>query len=87
MFSDPNISYIEKVEIEKGDKQISKKMDSVDRMQIMKDFVGGGFLSASYLKHVYQRFQTVDKDGSGEIDYEEFLQVIEKEDNPVSRRM
>jgi len=62
--------------------QGTENMDAV-----MEKFSGGKKLKPVYIKKLYKKFKQVDKDGSGTIDYYEFLQVMEEEDHPLMRRM
>lgn len=54
---------------------------------VMEKFSGGKKLKPVYIKKLYKKFKQVDKDGSGTIDYYEFLQVMEEEDHPLMKRM
>merc|ERR1719487_253821 len=54
---------------------------------VMKTFTAGKKLKPVYIKKLYKKFKQVDKDGSGTIDYPEFLQVMEEEDHPLMQRM
>ena len=42
---------------------------------VMKTFTAGKKLKPVYIKKLYKKFKQVDKDGSGTIDYPEFLQA------------
>merc|ERR1711924_405555 len=56
-------------------------------MELMNAFTQDGSMKASEIKNIYARFVEVDEDGSGMINYSEFLRVLEKEDSPMMRRM
>merc|ERR1740138_2062029 len=53
----------------------------------MNKFTGGKKLKPAYIKKLYKKFKQVDQDGSGTIDYNEYLQVMEEDDHPLMRRM
>ncbi|EER17635.1 centrin, putative [Perkinsus marinus ATCC 50983] len=53
----------------------------------MANFTGGEKLTAAYIKKTYKKFQAVDQDGSGRIEYPEFLTVMEREDSFLMKRM
>ncbi|EER04600.1 hypothetical protein Pmar_PMAR019634 [Perkinsus marinus ATCC 50983] len=39
----------------------------------MANFTGGEKLTAAYIKKIYKKFQAVDQDGSGRIEYPEYI--------------
>lgn len=54
----------------------------------MQKLSGGmGKIKPSQVKRVYKRFQDIDVDKSGAIEYHEFLQALEMEDNVISKQM
>merc|ERR1719482_2500829 len=65
-----------------GDVMGNESMENV-----MNKFTGGKKLKPAYIKKLYKKFKQVDQDGSGTIDYPEFLQVMEEEDHPLMQRM
>lgn len=46
-----------------------------------------GKIKPAMVKKVYKRFQDIDLDHSGYIDYEEFIKALDMEDNVISREM
>lgn len=48
---------------------------------------GYGKLTPAAIKSILSKFQQVDKDGSGTIDYYEFCEVMEQEDSPLLKRV
>lgn len=48
---------------------------------------GKAKMNPSQIKKLYKRFQDIDEDGSGEIDYTEWLQALEMEDGPITKQM
>lgn len=44
-------------------------------------------IKPSQIKRIYNRFQTIDQDKSGSIEYGEFIQALEIEDNTTSQQM
>merc|ERR1719343_1134242 len=55
---------------------------------LVKKLSGGlGKIKPSQIKKVYKRFQEIDTDQSGAIEYEEFIVALEMEDTTVSRQM
>ncbi|KAF4664618.1 hypothetical protein FOL47_005041 [Perkinsus chesapeaki] len=63
----------------------SQGLDSMTK--IMEGFTGGTKLKPAYIKKVYKKFQAVDQDGSGRIEYPEFLAVMEQKDSYLMKRM
>ncbi|KAF4732570.1 hypothetical protein FOZ63_018716, partial [Perkinsus olseni] len=55
--------------------------------KIMESFTGGNKLTPAYIKKIYKKFQAVDQDGSGRIEYPEFLAVMEQKDSFLMKRM
>ena len=53
----------------------------------MSKFTGGSKLKPAYIKKLYKKFQSVDKNNSGTIDYPEFLDVLEQQDSFLMQRM
>ncbi|KAF4671572.1 hypothetical protein FOL47_001444 [Perkinsus chesapeaki] len=47
----------------------------------------GSSIKPSQIKKIFHKFQEIDTDGSGMIDYEEFRKVLLKEDTPMLRRL
>lgn len=86
LFRDPRLKVEKMVETELKEENRTV-LDTQERQAIMKEFVGSGALSSGYLKYAFQRFQDVDKDQSGSIGYEEFLQVVDREDDEVSKKL
>uniref|UniRef100_A0A7S2LSI3 EF-hand domain-containing protein n=1 Tax=Zooxanthella nutricula TaxID=1333877 RepID=A0A7S2LSI3_9DINO len=55
---------------------------------LVKKLSGGiAKIKPSQIKKVYKRFQDIDVDGSGAIDYDEFIQALEMEDSTIARQM
>lgn len=55
---------------------------------IIKRLSGGmGKIKPAQIKKIYKRFQDIDVDKSGAIEYEEFLQAMEMEDNAITKQM
>lgn len=55
---------------------------------LVKKLSGGlGKIKPSQIKKVYKRFQEIDTDQSGAIEYEEFIVALEMEDTSVARQM
>jgi len=55
---------------------------------LVKRLSGGiAKIKPSQIKKVYKRFQDIDVDKSGAIDYDEFIQALDMEDNTISRQM
>jgi Ca2+-binding EF-hand superfamily protein len=67
-------------------KRQQSKEQGEQRNDVMAEFTGDGMAPAQ-IKKYYQRFVDVDTDGSGLIGYDEFLQVLEGEDNSMHRRL
>lgn len=44
-------------------------------------------IKPSQIKKVYKRFQDIDIDGSGSIDFQEFVQALDMEDSVISKQM
>merc|ERR1719199_2505215 len=44
-------------------------------------------IKPSQIRKIYQRFQDIDVDKSGAIEYEEFLMALDIDDNTISRQM
>ena len=58
-----------------------------NRMHLLTQLTENGRMSQTELKHIFQKFQKVDKDGSGMVGYREFLLVLDKEDSAAMRRV
>jgi len=55
---------------------------------LVKKLSGGiAKIKPSQIKKVYKRFQDIDVDKSGAIEYEEFISALEMEDSTISRQM
>mmetsp|Transcript_58653 Transcript_58653/g.169749 ORF Transcript_58653/g.169749 Transcript_58653/m.169749 type:complete len:350 (+) Transcript_58653:104-1153(+) len=55
---------------------------------LVKKLSGGiAKIKPSQIKKVYKRFQDIDADGSGAIDFEEFIQALDMENDTVARQM
>jgi serine/threonine-protein phosphatase 2B regulatory subunit len=68
--------------------QEDKKIRTQSVEGLVTKLSGGiGKIKPSQIKKVYKRFQDIDVDGSGSIDYAEFIQALGMEDNMISRRM
>lgn len=61
--------------------------DGADLGGLLNQFTGGTKMKPAQIKKIYKKFQDVDVDGSGAIDYPEFLQVLGSEDGTLSRQM
>ena len=44
-------------------------------------------MKPSHIKKIYKSFQIVDKDGSGYVDYIEFLEVLKQKDSPIMKEV
>eukprot|EP00416_Gambierdiscus_australes_P015609 CAMPEP_0171072512 /NCGR_PEP_ID=MMETSP0766_2-20121228/10905_1 /TAXON_ID=439317 /ORGANISM="Gambierdiscus australes, Strain CAWD 149" /LENGTH=302 /DNA_ID=CAMNT_0011529105 /DNA_START=180 /DNA_END=1088 /DNA_ORIENTATION=+ len=66
----------------------SSKFRAVSVETLVRKLSGGmGKIKPSQIKKVYKRFQEIDTDNSGAIEYEEFVQALGMEKNTVSRQM
>jgi len=55
---------------------------------LVKRLAGGiSKIKPSQIKRVYKRFQDIDTDKSGAIEYEEFMQALDMEDSAVTKQM
>lgn len=67
---------------------ISEKTRVVSVETLVKKLSGGmQKIKPSQIKKIYQRFQDIDLDKSGAIEYEEFLLALDIDDNKTSRQM
>mmetsp|Transcript_70297 Transcript_70297/g.161274 ORF Transcript_70297/g.161274 Transcript_70297/m.161274 type:complete len:264 (+) Transcript_70297:260-1051(+) len=68
---------------------VQQAMDAEDITleQALQKFTGGSKMKPSYIKRIYKKFQAVDSNNSGKIDYYEFLTVMEADDNYLMQRM
>jgi|Transcript_17544 serine/threonine-protein phosphatase 2B regulatory subunit len=77
--------------MQKEEQQNRAKADSfrVASIQSLVQKLSGGIdkIKPSQIKKIYKRFQDIDVDRSGAIDYEEFIQALEMENNTISRQM
>lgn len=69
-----------------SEKKASDRGKSVEGL-VTKLSGGIGKIKPSQIKKVYKRFQEIDVDGSGSIDYTEFIQALGMEDNTISKQM
>ncbi len=49
--------------------------------------ISGGRLKPSHIKKIYKSFQAVDKDGTGFVDYPEFLEVLKQNDSAIMKEV
>jgi len=69
-----------------GDK--SQKFRATTVESLVKKLSGGlEKIKPSQIKRIYKRFQEIDVDKSGAIEYDEFVMALEIEDNQTSRQM
>lgn len=69
-------------------KEQAQKIRAVSVETLVQKLSGGmGKIKPSQVKRVYKRFQDIDVDKSGAIEYHEFLQALEMEDNVISKQM
>lgn len=54
---------------------------------VITQLAGGGRMKPSHIKKIYKSFQAVDKDGSGYVDYVEFLEVLKQKDTPILKEV
>ena len=54
---------------------------------VITQLAGGGKLKPSHIKKIYKSFQAVDKDGSGYVDYHEFLEVLKQKDSHIMKQV
>lgn len=65
-----------------------KEQRSLSVETLIKKLSGGmGKIKPSQIKKIYKRFQDIDVDKSGAIDYEEFIQAMDMEDTTIARQM
>ncbi|CEM30956.1 unnamed protein product [Vitrella brassicaformis CCMP3155] len=62
-------------------------LKKIDREAIMQEFSKQKALKPAYIKKVYKKFQEMDDDKSGLIDYDEFCKVLDTEPSPLMRRV
>merc|ERR1712194_390206 len=68
--------------------QLTEKTRVVSVETLVKKLSGGvSKIKSSQNKKIYKRFQEIDIDKSGAIEYPEFLQALEIDDNKTSRQM
>jgi len=73
---------------ETDSKEQAQKVRAVSVETLVQKLSGGmGKIKPSQVKRVFKRFQDIDVDKSGAIDYHEFLQALEMEDNVISKQM
>mmetsp|Transcript_54642 Transcript_54642/g.127776 ORF Transcript_54642/g.127776 Transcript_54642/m.127776 type:complete len:357 (+) Transcript_54642:52-1122(+) len=66
----------------------AKQMRLVSVEALVKKLTNGmEKIKPNQIKKVYKRFQDIDSDNSGVIEYEEFIQALDIEDNQTSRQM
>mmetsp|Transcript_51109 Transcript_51109/g.91791 ORF Transcript_51109/g.91791 Transcript_51109/m.91791 type:complete len:361 (+) Transcript_51109:56-1138(+) len=66
----------------------AKEHRSLSVETLIKKLSGGmGKIKPSQIKKIYKRFQDIDIDKSGAIDYEEFIQAMDMDDTTVARQM
>eukprot|EP00440_Ansanella_granifera_P014478 gb/GFBE01015735.1/.p1 GENE.gb/GFBE01015735.1/~~gb/GFBE01015735.1/.p1 ORF type:complete len:367 (+),score=121.34 gb/GFBE01015735.1/:1-1101(+) len=66
----------------------AKEQRSISVETLIKKLSGGmGKIKPSQIKKIYKRFQDIDIDKSGAIDYEEFIQAMDMEDGTIARQM
>lgn len=80
-----DVKFIEEEEAEIARREAARE-GTEDRVALMSEFTGDG-MKPSEIKQFYQRFVEVDKDGSGMINYEEFLQVLDKDDSSMMQQV
>merc|ERR1719359_263624 len=67
---------------------ITEKTRVVSVETLVKKLSGGmSKIKPSQIRKIYQRFQDIDVDKSGAIEYEEFLMALDIDDNKTSRQM
>merc|ERR1712003_3536 len=65
-----------------------EKNRAVSVESLVKKLTGGmDKIKPSQIKRIYKRFQEIDLDKSGAIDYQEFYMCLEMEDNTITRQM
>lgn len=73
---------------EKQKQEAQANFRAVSVETLVRKLSGGmGKIKPSQIKKVYKRFQDIDADKSGAIDYDEFIQALEMEDNTVAKQM
>jgi len=66
----------------------AEKFRAVSVETLVRKLSGGmGKIKPSQIKKVYKRFQEIDTDKSGAIEYNEFVTALEMEDNTVTKQM
>eukprot|EP00931_Biecheleriopsis_adriatica_P049221 TRINITY_DN2846_c0_g1_i1.p1 TRINITY_DN2846_c0_g1~~TRINITY_DN2846_c0_g1_i1.p1 ORF type:complete len:369 (+),score=114.94 TRINITY_DN2846_c0_g1_i1:58-1164(+) len=66
----------------------AKEQRAMSVETLIKKLSGGmGRIKPSQIKKIYKRFQDIDIDKSGAIDYEEFIQAMDMEDTTIARQM
>ncbi|CAE8604381.1 unnamed protein product [Polarella glacialis] len=66
----------------------AQAMRSMSVEMLIKKLSGGmGKIKPSQIKKIYKRFQDIDIDKSGAIDYEEFIQAMEMDDSVMAGQM
>merc|ERR1719446_1987739 len=67
---------------------ITEKTRVISVETLVKKLSGGvNKVKPSQIRKIYQRFQDIDVDKSGAIEYEEFLMALDIDDNKTSRQM
>eukprot|EP00927_Polykrikos_kofoidii_P028950 TRINITY_DN25116_c4_g1_i1.p1 TRINITY_DN25116_c4_g1~~TRINITY_DN25116_c4_g1_i1.p1 ORF type:complete len:356 (+),score=87.66 TRINITY_DN25116_c4_g1_i1:207-1274(+) len=79
-------------EMNKPKKQVTEKAEQSQRAVSVESLVrklSGGMerIKPSQIKKIYKRFRDIDLDQSGAVDYLEFINALEMEDNTISRQM
>eukprot|EP00928_Gymnodinium_smaydae_P053099 TRINITY_DN37176_c0_g1_i1.p1 TRINITY_DN37176_c0_g1~~TRINITY_DN37176_c0_g1_i1.p1 ORF type:complete len:344 (-),score=103.87 TRINITY_DN37176_c0_g1_i1:241-1272(-) len=79
---------------QKGKKAMAEAAGALQKVRaesieaLVKRLAGGtARIKPSQIKRIYKRFQDIDVDHSGAVDYEEFCMALEMEDNHISRQM
>lgn len=66
----------------------ASKFRAISVETLVRKLSGGlGKIKPSMIKKVYKRFQEIDTDGSGAIEYQEFVTALGMEDNTVTKQM
>jgi len=55
--------------------------------ELISEYSAGMDINPAYIRKVYKRFQTADKTRAGRIGYQDFLQVLESDDNALMKKL
>mmetsp|Transcript_14071 Transcript_14071/g.34868 ORF Transcript_14071/g.34868 Transcript_14071/m.34868 type:complete len:323 (+) Transcript_14071:421-1389(+) len=69
------------------DKPVPKTKVAEVLQDVITQLAGGGRLKPSHIKKIYKSFQSVDKDGTGFVDYPEFLEVLKQKDSMIMKEV